>query len=209
VWEEGKYRTMVKHMSGVLNGNFKGLVTGLTAYGFFGIGSGIASASIEEAAGRKWEDLPLDEQEKISKEDYVEMYKANLRSAALELQIIIAVFVILAALKGDDDDDRTPAQKWFVKLGSRVFSELNTFVNPQSFMEITGGATKAFIPIVGLANDLWKFTGALTEEGIAVVAGDEEWQEEVKVGKQFARLFPVTNSLQRLWADLESPEKKD
>ena len=105
VWEEGKYRTFLKHVSGVVNGNFSNLVSGLMAYGFMGFGAGLASSSLEEAAAKKYNDLSDEEKQNMTQDQYVEMYKANMRAAALEVQILIAAYVIFAMLKGDDDDD--------------------------------------------------------------------------------------------------------
>lgn len=203
-WEEGKYRTMLKHMSGVVSGNFKGLVTGLASYGFLGFGKGIASASIKEAAMRKYQDLPADQKDKMTAEQYAEMYQANLRAAAMEMQLIIATIVMFGLLKGDDDDDKTPLRRYMVKVANRNFQELSFFTNPKSFMEITGGATKSFVPVVGLAGDLYNFTGSFLSEGVYAITGDEAAQEKNKPMKYFYRLFPVTNSVEHFYSSIQS-----
>lgn len=207
IWEQGKYIAMWHHMAQVIHGNFSNLVTGLMANGLFGIGSGSVSNSIQEAAGKKY-DSDIDLQSKMTKEEYINMYTGNLKAAALELQMVIAATILIACLKGgDNDDDKDSARKFAIKLANRGLQELNFFINPESASTMIGSGAKSAIPVLGFLREIQKFFSDSIGLTVGELTGNDERIEKNKPFRRLANLFPTTNALERLWEDFIDTNK--
>ena len=205
-WEQGKFRTMINHMSDLVHGNFKNLLTGLMSNGLLGIGSGLASDSIKKSAESHYDSLDAAIKSKMTREEYAEMYASNLKASALELQLIIALTVVLAALKGGDDD-KDPARRYFIKMANRNLQEISFFINPESAATMIGSGAKTTVPVMGFLLDIERFLSDFTGQAVGVVTFDEERMQKNKPVRKFLNLFPATNSLERLWEDLYPQDK--
>lgn len=209
VWEQGKYRSWFHHAAQVVTGNFSNLLTSVAGNGILGIGSDMFNNSLTEAGEKHYDTLSPEEKSKISREDYAEMYAANVRGTAAEIQLMIVCAVIYAALKGDGDDDKDPARRYLIKMANRNLQEISFFLNPKSAATITGSGGKTSIPILGLLVDIEEFFSDFIGQGVGIITQDEERMEKNKPGRKFLNLFPATNSLERLWNELEDKSESE
>lgn len=205
VWEQGKYITWWKHAAQLTTGNFKNLLTGIAGNGILGIGSDMFNKSLTEAAEKHYDTLDDTQKTKISREEYAEMYAANIRASAAELQIMIVCAVLLAALKGGDDD-KDAKRRYLIKMANRNLQEISFFINPKSAATITGSGAKTSVPILGLFVDIEEFFSDFIGQGVGIVTQDEERMDKNKPTKKFLNLFPAVNSLERLWEDFSDEE---
>ncbi len=196
VWEEGKYRSFGKQILSLSVSNFTSAVG---AYGLLGLGSGIFNGNLEKNGSRAYEEAKIKNPDlKITKEEYISLYKGNVKAAALELQIIISAFLLYALVKPDpeDDDEKKDAfRKLMVKIANRNMLELSFWVNPSS----TTSILKSPVPVLGLGVDIMDWGYQLMGESYSQVTGDEELQKKFHPKKSTARLFPISNQIERVW----------
>lgn len=211
VWEMGKYKSGFKHImigewsevegKGVLSvttGMIGNIITLLSSGGVLGIGANsIDFKSVTQKAIQLYnEEIVKNPNLTITQEEYIAVHKQNLKSAALELQLILSLTMILIALKGDDDDERDPNKKVALKLLKRYIQEVSFFIDPSS----TGSILKKPIPILSLGTDITGFIRNLTTESIGRISGDEEMVKESKPLRYLNRLFPVTSAIENFWS---------
>lgn len=206
VWEQGRYKTMWNHIAGTSFKNFSNLLTGLFANGLLGIGAGFSTNSIKEAAERHYDSLSEKLKKEITREEYAEMYLANLKANAMEMQLILATVLLFAALKGDDDDEKTAFDRWFIKQSKRNLDELSFFVSPESASSIIGYGKPA-IPLLGLLVDIGNTLADFGGQTVGFVTGDEEQMEKNRPIGRVLNLFPASNHLEKWWREYEKDEE--
>lgn len=216
-YEMGKYRSFwqntvvgnwneVGGKKGILpatQGMVTNLLTGLISGGVLGIGANsINSKSVTQKAIQLYNEAKAKNPDlKITQDEFVEMHKQNLRSTALELQLILVITGILMALKGDDDDDKDPLRMAAAKILRRNLSEISFFMDPES----TSSILKKPIPILSFATDITGFIGDFAGETVGVITGDEKQMKKNRPVRKFNKIFPVTNALEGFWS-LSDPD---
>jgi hypothetical protein len=196
-WEMGKYRSFWNQT--VNKQILPNIFTALAQGGVLGIGAGsINSKSVTQKAIQLYNEAKYKNPDlTITQEEFVELHKQNLRSTALELQIILAITMLLLGLKGmDDDDDKDSVRKMAVKILQRNLAEISFFTDPDS----TTSILKKPIPILSFASDITGFIGDFTGEGVGYLTGDEQRIKKNKPMRKFNKIFPVTNALENFWA---------
>lgn len=203
VWEEGKYKTFAKQ---IMQLSVSNLISAVGAYGVLGIGSGIFDGNLEKNGEIAYlKALEKDPSLKITKEEYIEMYKGNIRSAALELQMIIAVFLMYAMVKPapDDDDEKKDAyRKLMVKIANRNIQELSFWANPSSAQSLL----KMPIPIAGLGIDIENWLHQLMGESYGHLIGDEKAIKKYHPMRETTKLFPISTQIERVWEMMYPPK---
>lgn len=194
-WEMGKYKSF-------FNQTFNkqiipNIIRSISAGGVLGIGAGsINSKSVTQKAIQLYNEAKAKNPGlKITQEEFVALHKQNLRSSALELQLILALTTLLMSLKGPDDD-KDPQRKMGGKLLKRYIQELSFFVDPSS----TGSLLKKPIPILSLGTDITGLISNFTGEVVGDVTGDKKMSQKNKPLRYLNRLFPVSSALENFWA---------
>jgi hypothetical protein len=138
----------------------------------------------------------------MTREDFIDMIKNNLRNEAKELAILLSLFGMMFSLgfvAPDDDDDK--AAKNFYRYTQRVIDkfigELSFFYNPVEFQKILSGG---MFPAIGIFSDIERFTSHTTMEltGYDVSNSDltiDEVRKKAQPIKNLAKMFPLTKSL--------------
>jgi hypothetical protein len=165
--------------------------------GVLGFGAGIESKSITNKAIELYnKEKAKNPDLKITQEQFIKLHKDNLKSAALELQLILVLIGLLAALKPDDDDEKTPLRMAFYKIINRNLDEVSFFLNPSSTQSIL----KKPLPILGFADNIYNLIGDFTGEVTGQIIGDKKMIKKYKPMRSFNKIFPVLNSLESFWA---------
>jgi hypothetical protein len=138
----------------------------------------------------------------MSREDFIDMIRTNLRNQIKELTILLSMFGAMFALgfaAPDDDDDR--ADKNFHRYAQRVIDkfigELSFFYNPAEFQKILSGSA---FPAMGIFGDISRFISHITMEMTGIDTSNpeltpEQVRKKAQPIKNLGKMFPVTKSL--------------
>jgi hypothetical protein len=149
----------------------------------------------EDYKKRTGEDLNM------SREDFMDLIRTNLRNQVKELTILLAMVGIMLSvgfMAPDDDEDK--ATKNFFRYSQKVIDkfvgELSFFYNPVEFQKMLSGST---FPALGLFSDIEKFITHFTMETTGLNLSDKEkTPEEVRKNAQpikyAAKMLPITKS---------------
>ncbi|NBX97279.1 hypothetical protein EBQ81_00235, partial [bacterium] len=100
----------------------------------------------------------------ITEGEFVDMYIGNLRSMGTELLVLIAFTALILSVVGaagdDDDDENKGTKKYIARMLKKYYSEFVFYFNPIEFTRLV----KNPLPVVGLAEDFFRFTGNVIEE---------------------------------------------
>lgn len=152
----------------------------------------------------------------MTKEDFIDMIKNNLRNEAKELAILLSLFGMMFSLgfvAPDDDDDK--ATKNFYRYTQRVIDkfigELSFFYNPVEFQKILSGG---MFPAIGIFSDIERFISHTTMEvtGYDITNPElttDEVRKKAQPVKNAAKMFPVTKSLITYGAIFDSEFAKE
>jgi hypothetical protein len=152
----------------------------------------------------------------MTREDFIDMIKNNLRNEAKELGILLSLFGTMFSLgfiAPDDDDDR--ASKNFHRYTERVIDkfigELSFFYNPVEFQKILSGG---MFPAIGIFSDIERFTSHTVMEvtGFDISNPDlttEEVRKKAQPIKNLAKMLPLTKSLITYGAIIDSEFAKE
>lgn len=200
-WEMGKYKSFWNQT--VNKEILPNIFRALSAGGVLGIGANsINSKAVEQKAIQLYnEALAKDPDLKMTQAEFVALHKQNLRSTALELQLIIVITMILMALKGSDDDDKDPIRTAAYKILRRNLAEISFFADPGS----TTSILKKPIPILSFATDITGFIGDFAGEATGYITGDDKQIAKNKPLRKFNKIFPISNALENFWA-LSDPD---
>ena len=137
----------------------------------------------------------------MSREDFMDMVRENLRNQIRELQLLAALMGSLIAMKfvaPDDDDDKAAKNfyRFSLKTMDKFVSELSFFYNPLEFEQILSGN---MFPAIGLVNDQLKFMSHFWMETTGVDFSDptkspEEIREKARPIKYAMKAAPVFKS---------------
>ncbi len=138
----------------------------------------------------------------ISREQFIELIRTNLRNQLKELAILASLFGVALSLGfvAPDDDDADKATKNLHRYAQRVVdkfvSELSFFYNPAELESILSGG---IFPAVGLVNDMARFMSHFFRETTGFDLDPETSYEDVRKKalpiKHAMKIFPITKSL--------------
>ena len=149
----------------------------------------------EDYKKRTGEDLNM------SREDFMDLIRTNLRNQVKELTILLAMVGIMLSvgfMAPDDDEDK--ATKNFFRYSQKVIDkfvgELSFFYNPVEFQKMLSGST---FPALGLFSDIEKFITHFTMETTGLDLSDkdktpEEVRKNAQPIKYAAKMLPITKS---------------
>jgi hypothetical protein len=152
----------------------------------------------------------------MTKEDFIDMIKNNLRNEAKELAILLSLFGMMFSLgfvAPDDDDDK--ATKNFYRYTQRVIDkfigELSFFYNPVEFQKILSGG---MFPAIGIFSDIERFVSHTTMEvtGYDIKNPElttDEVRKKAQPVKNAAKMFPFTKSLMTYGAIFDAEFAKE
>jgi len=150
-------------------------------------------ASYEKRTGEKFT---------MTKEDFNEMIRTNLRNQVQELTMLLILFGLklsMGMLPPDDDEDR--ASKNFFRYSQRVVDkfvgELSFFYNPLEAEHLLSGS---MFPAIGVFSDVIKFTSHFSSQVLGFEISDptlseEDVRKKAQPVKYLAKMLPVTKSL--------------
>lgn len=200
-YEIGRYRSL---WGQIVNKQFFPLLADTIAgFGFFGYGGKFGNTTIEHAKQlfrdniAKNPGLIKDGEYSIREQEFVDAHLANLRSNMLELQIIGTMMVLLLAVApspdDDEDDSIIAARRALVRQMQRNLSEIEFYYSPTQFAKII----KSPIPITSALNDLGSLIWNFPKEIVGEAVGNEKWTSEAHPVRDFTKLFPIANGIER------------
>lgn len=137
----------------------------------------------------------------MSREDFIDMMRNNLRNQIKELAVLFSLLGMMLALgfmSPDDDEDKATKNfhRYSQKVIDRFVSELSFFYNPVEFQNLLSGG---MFPAIGLVNDASRF---VKHFGMEVTGMDfdpatsyDEAREKAQPIKNAMKMFPFTKSL--------------
>jgi hypothetical protein len=127
--------------------------------------------------------------------------QANLKSARMEMAMLLGTGLLLGLMKAglDDDDKKEVWAKISTKISSRVFSELLFFVDPTFESQYQILLSPA--PVFGTTGDVAKFLGSMFN--------DEEDKRKKGPVERGLRLIPGVNKTTSVLQDLEVIDFKE
>lgn len=164
--------------------------------------SGIAAVDeLFEKFRKKYED-ETGEKLTMTREDFMDLIRTNLRNQMKELMILVTMlstYMALGFIAPDDDDDADRATKnahrYSQKVLDKFVGELSFFYNPLEFQRMLSGSA---FPAIGLTSDIIRFTKHLGIEMTGMdfdpKTTDEEAREKAKPMKYLFKMLPVTKS---------------
>jgi hypothetical protein len=138
----------------------------------------------------------------MTKEDFNEMIRTNLRNQVQELTMLLVLFGLklsMGMLPPDDDKDK--ATKNFFRYSQRVVDkfvgELSFFYNPLEAEHLLSGS---MFPAIGVFSDVIKFISHFSSQALGFEIFDptlssEEVRKKAQPVKYLAKMLPVTKSL--------------
>ena len=145
----------------------------------------------------------------ISEAEFIDLHIANLRSSIRELMIMAAFWMMLLSLKPGDDDDDDEQMKGVRKYASRAvakyFNEFAFYYNPIEFTNLI----KTPFPIVSLAEDFFRFIGAVGKQGYGFFSGDGDMMDGAKPLKYLYRMMPITKEAVQMTAIFDDDFRKE
>ena len=138
----------------------------------------------------------------MSKEDFMDLIRTNLRNQVKELSILVAMVGLMLSvgfMAPDDDEDK--ATKNFFRYSQKVIDkfvgELSFFYNPVEFQKMLSGST---FPALGLFSDIERFISHFFMETTGLDLSDtdltlEQVREKAQPVKYAAKMLPITKSL--------------
>jgi hypothetical protein len=138
----------------------------------------------------------------MSKDDFIDMVRNNLRNQLKELAILLSLFGAMLALgvMAPDDDEGDRASRNFHRYSQKVISkfvgELSFFYNPAEVQKLASGS---IFPAIGLLDDVTKFTKHFFIETTGMdfdpSTTDEEARKKARPIKYLMKAAPVTKSM--------------
>jgi hypothetical protein len=152
----------------------------------------------------------------MTKEDFIDMIKNNLRNEAKELAILLSLFGMMFSLgfiAPDDDDDKATKNlhRYTQRVIDKFIGELSFFYNPVEFQRILSGG---MFPAIGIFSDIERFTSHTVMEftGYDISNPDlttEQVRKKAQPIKNLAKMFPLTKSLMTYGAIFDADFAKE
>jgi hypothetical protein len=163
-------------------------------------------------AKERYENLKREAYEKgepftITEGEFIDLHLGNLRSMMAELMTITSfAAAVLSITSGDDENRRNKGMKQYMARAlKKYYNEFSFYYLPTSFTALV----KSPLPVVSLAEDMFRFTGNLLEEGAGQISGNEEWTESAKPLKYFTKMVPIAKEGMLIFATYDEDFRKD
>jgi hypothetical protein len=163
-------------------------------------------------AKERYENLKREAYEKgepftITEGEFIDLHLGNLRSMIAELMTITSfAAAVLSITSGDDENRRNKGMKQYMARAlKKYYNEFSFYYLPTSFTALV----KSPLPVVSLAEDMFRFTGNLLEEGAGQISGNEEWTESAKPLKYFTKMVPIAKEGMLIFATYDEDFRKD
>jgi hypothetical protein len=137
----------------------------------------------------------------MSKDDFIDMVRNNLRNQLKELTILLSLFGAMLALgiMAPDDDEGDRASRNFHRYSQKVINkfvgELSFFYNPAEVQRLASGS---IFPAIGVLDDITKFTKHFFIETTGMdfdpSTTEEEARKKARPIKYLMKAAPVTKS---------------
>ena len=156
------------------------------------------------------------EQLKMTREEFIDLIRTNLRNQMNELALTLALVstAMSMGMIGPDEDD-SKSQKNAFRYSQRVIdkfvSELTFFINPFEFQNILEGN---LLPAIGVVTDVSRFFSHFAMETTGFDISDptksfEDVRKDALPIKNLAKMFPVSKSLINYWAMIDEDFAKE
>jgi hypothetical protein len=163
-------------------------------------------------AKEKYDNLKRDAYEKgeeftITEGEFIDIHIGNLRSMVAELMTVTAfASAVLSVVSGDDGNRRNKGMKQYLSRAlKKYYNEFSFYYVPTSFTALV----KSPLPVVSLAEDMFRFLGAVSKEAAGELVGNEKWTESAKPLKYFTKMVPVAKEGMLLFATYDNDFRKD
>lgn len=176
--------------------------------------SAIISASgtnMVEAAKQKYllmkaEAIDKGEEFTITEGEFVDMYIGNIKSLYKEFLIILGIGALMFTMLGGDDDDENTGWRTYVGRAFRkYFDEFAFFYSAPSWSNLVNKP----LPMAGLAEDFFTFTGASLKQGYGFITNDEDMLDAAKPAKYFSKMLPIFKEGIQMRAIFDDDFRKD
>ena len=151
----------------------------------------------------------------ITREDFADLVRSNLRNQIKELVLLISLIsmsIALGWLAPDDDEDRAAKNKfrYFQKVLDKFISEVGFFYNPAEMASTLDGG----MPAIGFFTDVQRAITHFTKETTGYDLfkpgkTPEEVRKTAQPVKNIMKLFPVSNSLLPILASFDAEFAKE
>lgn len=160
----------------------------------------------------KYEELKREAYEKgedftITEGEFVDIHIGNLRSMVAEIMTLSAFAAsVLSIVSGDDENRKNKGlRQYYARALKKYYNEFAFYYNPIEFTRLT----KSPLPVISLAEDMFRFAGAVTKEAGGQIIGDEDWTKSAKPLKYFTKMVPVAKEGMVIFATFDEDFRKD
>lgn len=142
----------------------------------------------------------------ISETEFIDMYIGNLRSQMLELMVFLGFgAAVMSVSRAGDDEKAKGLKKYLAKAMSKYYNEFAFYYNPLEFTRLVNKP----LPVVGLAEDVYRLASATVREVYGQATGDKELIKRAKPLKAASKMIPVAKEMVSLWATFDDDFRKD
>jgi hypothetical protein len=160
----------------------------------------------------KYQELKRDAYEKgedftVTEGEFIDIHIGNLRSMVAEIMTLSAFAgSVLSIVSGDDENRKNKGiRQYMARALKKYYNEFAFYYNPIEFTRLT----KSPLPVISLAEDMFRFVGAVTKEAGGQIIGDEDWTESAKPLKYFTKMVPVAKEAMVIFATFDEDFRKD
>ena len=135
------------------------------------------------------------------------MYRGNLRSMILEVMVVTSFAAAVLSVSSGDDESRKAKgfRQYLARAMRKYYNEFAFYYNP---IELTR-TIKSPIPAIGLAEDMYRFIGAVSKETYGQITDNEDLIKSAKPLKYFNKLLPVAKEGMLVWATYDDDFRKE
>ena len=196
---------------GKFNSFFKDLLSTKLPKLLKAVATGYGDNAIELAKMRyqemKRSALEKGEEFTITEGEFIDLYIGNLKSMITEILVLTGfATAVFSVVSGAGEDRRKSGYKqYLVRALKKYYNEFSFYYLPTELTKLV----KSPIPVVGLAEDMFRFTGNLTKEIAGQLSGNEKWIKSAHPEKYFFRMVPVAKEAMTLGAAFDDDFRKD
>ncbi len=146
---------------------------------------------------------------KITQGEFIDMYIGNIRSEMLELLTMMgfamAVLSVVGGGKNPDDTDFQGVKKYANRALKKYYNEFAFYYNPIEFTSLV----KSPLPVVGLAEDFFRFSFHMAKQGVGFALQNEQWEKQAQPAKYFFKMVPIANQGLSVMAAFDDDFRKE
>lgn len=144
----------------------------------------------------------------ITEHQYIDLHISNLKSMLAELRLILSFTALIFALGASAGDDEGEESKGIRRYVTRMVDKFN---DELLFYYIPTNATqliKSPVPVVSLAEDVFKFFNHLAGQGYATATNNEELDKKYKPTKYILKDVPIAKEIYTLGTIFDEDMRK-